>query len=101
MIIFFPKLFLRHLEPGNRTPPRFSTPEVDVDVGLDVGDEVDELADDLLLVGPDGGVHALDLVLRVALDPRGNVAAGADVAGLVLLELLLALACGGTRYLNF
>ena len=63
-----------------------------MDVGLDVRDEVDELSDDLLLVGPDRAVHALDLVLGVTLDAGGDVAAGADVAGLVLLELLLALA---------
>lgn len=96
IISFFPNL---QTQTGKPEAASVSAPEVDVHVGLDVGDEVDELADDLLLVGAHGGVHALDLVLRVALDPRGDVSAGADVASLVLLELLLALACRGTKIL--
>ena len=51
-----------------------STPEVDVDLGLDVADEVDERVDDLLLVGAHRRLHPVDLGLGVHLDAVSNVA---------------------------
>ena len=50
------------------------TPEVYVDLWLDVAHQVNEGVDDLLLVGGHGGLHPINLLLGVHLDAVGNVA---------------------------
>ncbi len=76
-------------------PSSPSSPEIDVDLRLDLADVGDQSVDDLLLVRAHAPVHGLHLGLGVRLDPGGDVAPGPNVAGLVVLELLLALALQG------